>query len=312
MDQNQDLDNIDYTYKHLFKAKWIITALCICFLVLVSVIPIGDKFDAVIQKAITSSGCPIKYSNYEFKFFAPRIELSNLLIPRRCTNLSQDINLEKTALYLQGPSFSPLGFAMRLKTQYGTSPIDAKLIVGFSSITVHIKNDPKDQQNWNVINLADIGKLQKNFKVAGHIHLSNVYTQLTYAGQIANLKLNVASKDFKIPGQNIQIFKIGTIDIGNMLLQAELKNGSSLELKQFTLGKDGSAIIANFKGSSKLKMRRIKESTLKIRGELALSPKFQEKYAWTNILLGKFDKKDNYYQIEVSGKFGSPKFTSAR
>jgi len=311
---NNELKDVDYSIRHLFQPKVILLIIFILVYSAISALEILKVWDQKIKQSVQSiPGCPIQFSDYHYEFFMPKIIINNISINQRCFRSQKNLNLSKLTINILGPSFSPFGVALRLKTNYQSNSINSKVVLGFSSLALLMESQKSDHStSENIIDLSEISDFIPAVKLQGHIHIDHLFTEVSYGGLLNELRFNIASNDLKLPTQSINIFKVETIDIGSLLLQGELSDKKNLSLHKFTLGKEKSPIIANFSGSANLNQKMIAQSTLNIKGELGLSPEFQEKYAWTNFVFGKFDKKDKFYQIEVKGKIGSPQFNSPR
>ncbi len=311
-----EIKDIDYSLRGIFSFKKILILIIVSSLIIVNSIPFKDKVDSIIYGTLTNiPGCKINFSSYEFSYFLPKIIFKDLNFAKGCFGLSRSMSFSKSDIYILGPSLYPFGFAFRTQLKYLNSKVDAEIITGISELTLLMEttiDDRSDKDKHNIIDISDFKNLVQGPKLKGKIYLSNIFANIGYNGAIKDTKINIASKNLIIPTQTISIVNIQKIELGPVLLQAEMVTDSKLKLVKLTVGDDKSPIIAHFTGDIKFNKRNINHSPLNFRGELGLSEDFQEKYSWTNLVFSSFDKKDKFYQIEVKGNLESPIYRSAR
>ena len=153
--------------------------------------------------------------------------------------------------------------------------------------------------------LSEVSKfLPAGVKLNGDVQVD----ALVKAGQngINDLNLKAASKNFIIPAQNIMGFALSTLNIKNLLLKAKMESNNMVRLTDLILGDDNSPIRGNLKGTIRLNQRNINASPIDLVGEVAFSQDFLDKYAIIGMVMNQFDKKDDFYQIQLKGALGSP------
>lgn len=296
-------ESIDYKLNFLKLPKWILSLGVFFLLTLFMYFPIGIKIDNTIHGALKSiPDCSISMKNYALKLFFPRVVLSEIKLPKRCIGGTQDLLLKEVSIYFRGLSFSPFGPVFKVETTYNKNPLSVFFNIGMSSIAIKIKD--------NNLNLRKFSAFIPKVKLAGTVNVNGLL--LTDMKSIKEIKLSLVSKDFLIPSQKISGFKLSSMKVNSLLLQAETTGKNKLKLKKFVIGDEEAPIRANFSGKIKLNDRRILNSTLDLTGELAFSKEFEDKYSLILLFMNKFDKKDNFYQIRIKGPLASPKTSSPR
>ena len=94
----------------------------------------------------------------------------------------------------------------------------------------------------------------------------------------------------------------------NLFIKAQQTQGQKLEIEQFVLGNAQSPIKANFKGHIMLNMRQPTHSAMVLKGEVFLSEEFLTEFALIKLFLDRFTKKDEYYQLTITGTMSNPSF----
>lgn len=302
---NNGIENIDYSMPFLKSKRFLIIIISIFTLTLLSGFSITNKVDSVIAQVLNANPrCPITMSNYEFKFFLPRVEINNISIPNHCVgSTGTDLRIKKLNLYFRGFSFSPLGPHFKLETTVNKNPLTAYITMGISNTLIRLTDNTLSLQNFK--DFIPMVKLKGDIKLDALINLVNF--------KLDTLMLNARSNNFKIPSQNIMMLNIMQLNIDHLKLIIDTdKPSSNIKIKEFILGKEGSAVELNLKGNLKLNQRKLTQSLLRLAGELKVSPDVVTKYPLIKIFLDSFDKKDDYYQVEVSGPLSRPNMIKRR
>jgi type II secretion system protein N len=304
--------NIDYSLGFLKSPKFIIVAAVIFTLTLLSNLTVKERLNSLIYSSLTGiPGCPIEFSDYRVEFFFPKIILDKVNIKKSCIrSLSENLKIKELSLSFTGLSFSPFGPSFKVRTEVFSSKIEAAIVPSFSSFAILLASDTSTKAN--IINLDSLSSLIPNVKLAGDINITAAHIDMSYQKKLNDLTLNITSKNFTIPAQTIILFKIEEQPINSFLLQITSTNKSKLKINKLILGDEKSPLIADFSGDLALNMRQPRSSKINIKGELSLSDKFLEKYAFIQMYMNQFDKKDKFYQIQVKGPLTRPKLSSAR
>ena len=299
-----DLEKINYDLRFLKKPKWILFLFLMFFFVIITSFPLTKKIDSLIFGALSSNPrCPIILESYEINFFPlPHLALSNLSIPNRCMNGGTgNLVIPDLRAYFRGPSLFPLGVSFKIETQINQNPIEVFTTAGFNHYVISLKE--------NKIALDKLASFIPQVQLAGDVILDAHVEIEKNAMSVLNLKLQ--SKNFAIPSQTIQGFVLQRMNIKNLFITAVTEN-RTLSLNQFILGDESSPLRSNFKGKIILNRTNIKSSTLNLTGEVAVAEKMLEENFILKSYLGQFDKKDNFYQLKITGPMMRPSVKTNR
>lgn len=294
---------IDYSFPQLGKSRWILIGVSVFLLGLVLYFPFMFKVKSVVKTQLNKiPGCAVDYEDIQLEFLLPKIIVKDLVLPRSCFGKFGDpLRMDNVFLYFRGLSFSPFGPHFKLETNVNGLPISSYLTAGIGGIAVNVKE--------NILDLKNLKPLIPELNLLGKVTIDAL---VKLKGQKLNdFKLNIRSKNFTLPGQNIKGFKLGTMRLNNLLLKADM-DGNKLKIENFILGDQDADIRANFKGDLKLNQKNMASSQMDLKGEVAFSNNFLEKYAIIKLVMNKFDKKDEFYQIKLTGPLTNPKPSSAR
>lgn len=298
----KEIEDIDYSFPKLGKLKWVV--LCtslILFFVFIS-FPISNTIESNIKKTLSSiPGCQIKYQDTEFEIFLPKFIVNNVSLPMSCFgNSGIPINLKEVTLYFRGISFSPFGPTFKIETSLLNNPINAYLSAGIGGIAFNMQD--------NQINLSKFESLAPNLKLSGNI-LINALVKSDF-NTLSDLKVVIQSKDFLIPSQSIVGLKIPDLALNNIYLKTAMDKKQKVKINEIIIGDTQASIRANFKGDLQLNQRNMVNSSLNLTGEVAFAPEFLETFAIIKLFMNKFTKKDEFYQIKVTGPLMALKTSS--
>ncbi len=304
--QDPLLSKIDYKLPLKGKSKWgiILAFSFICGFILY--FPLIHIVSNIIQKQITSiPNCPMTLKEVKFEVFLPKLILEKVRIPKGCSNTANDIQISTITLNFRGISFSPLGPHFLLETKIFDTNFSSYQSIGLSTQTLNIKENKLKAdfiENFLPPNVSI--DLDGDILIDAFISIQSM--------KMNKIKASIRSRNLMLPAQTLNIGglpqRIPNLVINNLLLKLDMDNGDKLEIQEVILGDEYSPIRLNIKGDISAISKGFSNSRLNIKGELAFSKEFIEQYSIIQLFLGKFDKKDEFYQINVSGPISNPKF----
>jgi type II secretion system protein N len=189
-----------------------------------------------------------------------------------------------------------------LETDLFKNPIEAYITTGLSAQAVSVQE--------NIIDSAKLKRLFPQVKLSGKVKVDSV-VKMDKKG-IYDLKLAIQSKDFALPAQSIMGFKLPTLKMNSLFLKAEMNKKNNIKVHDFILGDTDSPIRASFKGDIALNQRFMAASKLNLKGEVAFAQHFLEKFAIIKLFMNKFTKKDEFYQLQLTGPLNRPQAVSPK
>ena len=294
----EQLQDIDYQYPKHGKFRWLTAIFILFFLTLFSYFPISYKIKAMIKKQLSSiPGCPMDYVDIKTEFFLPKFIIKDLTLPCRCfgKRAGTPLKLEEVFLHIRGLSFSPFGPHFMLETKVLDNNISAYITTGMSGIALNIRE--------NLIDAKVINKFVTQIKLSGKIKV-DAHVEMGQKG-LKEFKLNLRSNNLVIPPQKVAGLTLYTLKLNDLLVQAVLED-RKLKIKDIIIGDANSPVRANYKGHINVSSGNFTNSTIDLKGEIKLSNKFIEDYSLLKFVLTKFDKKDDFYQINFKGPLLRP------
>lgn len=292
----RQLDQVDY---QTGVKKIVLVASLIGFFFLAFLInfPISSRIQSLVKAELAKlPGCNPNFNGLSFGLFFPKIILTDVQIPSSCFGENNEpILMRDLSLHFLGPSFFPLGVALKVSADLNGQPISIRYSTGISSQVIKIDEDS--------LNLAKVMSVIPSLpKLEGHLKID---MRLEMAQQqIQDIKLLAESKDFMIPPQGLGDFRLPRINVGDFSLKMQSEGPRKVIVDQFVLGKAEAPIRANFKGNINLVPANMAYSAVDLKGEAAFSPEFLESFSILNLMLGQFSQKDGFYQIRLGGTLG--------
>lgn len=299
-----ELEKLNYSLSFLKRPKYILLLVIMFFVVIFINFPIAKKIDSLIFGALSSNpSCPINMDAYEINVFPlPHLKINDLSVPNRClAGGPGNLVIPELKAYFRGPSLFPLGVSFKIETEINKNPIEALATLGSNNYIFSLSD--------NKISLDKLGAFIPQVQLAGdiftaaHVEIEN--------GVLSVLNLKLQSKNFTIPSQEIQGFIIQSMNIKNLFLTAVTEK-NTLNINQFILGDESSPLRSEFKGKIIMNKKNLKASTLNLSGQVAIIEKMLEENFILKSYLSQFDKKDNFYQIQISGPLMRPSVKSKR
>ena len=293
------LDTIDYSFK--VKKYILIILIPILFLFsFLSFFPISGKVNDVILSALKSSGCPATFTQLDIEFLLPKVIISDLAVPKRCTGGAEDLFFKKITINYHLISFSPFGIPFKADTRLYGQDISLHYVQGFGKQTVRLKDQKLD--------LSKLSPLFPQLKMKGGVTVDMRAGLADNA--LKDLTMKASSGNFELPGQNIQGFALPHLNIKDLFVDIETGDDSQLRINKLIVGgaNQDSPIRANFVGNVKLAPANTMNSTLALSGEVKLSDSLKQSIPLLEMMLENYAIKDGFYQLKIGGTLGAPTF----
>lgn len=298
MSEPKEHQEIDYSFPKIGTFKFVLLCLFLILFFTISTFPISKTIDGLIQQSLNAvPNCNIHYKDYKFELFMPKVVFSNLNFPSSCFgNSGESIELKKVNLLFRGLSFAPFGPSFKVETEFLKNPINAYIAAGIGEVALNFSN--------NTIKLSSFQSFMPQLQIDGNLTY-NLLVKSNY-NDLSDLKVVIQSKDIQIPSQKIMGLNIPNSSINNFYLKADFDKSKKLKLKDLIIGDTKASIRANFKGDLRPNFRSFSSSFLSLKGEVAFEKDFLEKVP-VGIFMSSFNKKDEFYQINLEGPLNNIK-----
>jgi type II secretion system protein N len=298
------IEESDYPSIPLARKKIIAVFIGLSLLSFIYAFPFNQKLENIIRNSVRiAAGCNLNFKELKFEFLLPKIVINDLNLPSSCIGGdSSSLNFKQLRLYFRGPSFSPLGIALKLETQFLKTDVNVYLALGLNSQTIKL-----EQQ---FINFAQLSEFIPEVKINGQLELNGVVK--LHKNNLEQISGYIRSQDVIFPPQNIQGFNTPELSPRNFIvkLETDVNNSEHVNIQEFIIGDQSANIRAKFNGKIFLNNRSLAYSRLDLKGEFALSPDIIKEFAIIESLLSSYNKTDEFYQVQIIGTLNSPSIRS--
>lgn len=290
-------EHLKYQFPKISKKKWTLLLVSVLVTSFWLNFPLEQKLENLIAAQIKNiPGCPIHYESLSFELFMPKIKINKVIVEGRCLSSPNPLKINHLDLYFRGPSFSPMGPHFKIMTKAYNTPLEAYLTLGLSGVTVNLQ----DQK----VKLSNLSALTGQVAARGDIVINAFLTAGT--SDLKELNLQIQSKNFKLPPQNIMGLQVPELNLNNLFLRAKKGEKNKIIIEKLLLGAEESPIKLISKGTIFLNINNPKMSQVNIPSEAYFSKEFLESFGLIKLYLDKFTKKDEYYQFVLKGSLLSP------
>lgn len=257
-----------------------------------------DKIRSIINKSLViNTKCRASFNQLE----SEPITLGYNLIDFSTTgNCDKKLSaLKSVYVGFRGVSFTPLGLRLKSILQVeNLGPIEMTLSLGLKEFEI-LASDQKISLA-NAVSLLD-APLKLSGKSIINAALFGKYSRLE-GGDIS-----IKIKNLKVKQQEIQSFIVPQINLQNNNINVKITKANTLKVNSISLGSPSDILEILAQGEVK-NFNNPKNSQLKIEGKFNFKQEFNDKIPLLNLLLNGKNKKQGYYQFDLSGKAHSPKF----
>jgi len=301
MTEINSLDDINYKSPSKFKT-FLVGVLGFILLVIgfLNYYPVGDAIKKVIRTQMAGSGCNPDFGDLSINPLLLKIEVTELSLPSRCFNQAgKPLNLPFVSINYHLISFLPLGLPFRVDTQIEGNPLSIHFVAGIGEQLIRVKD-----QKLSLSKLLPL--VAPEFKIAGDLTV-DLSMSSTYQGTMTGMNLKAVSKNFTIPGQNIQGFELPNLRVGEIFVEASSENPPRIVIEKLIAGNPNSPIRANFKGRIDLQEGNPAFSPMELVGEVNFSPSLKESIGILDLLMEPYPQRDGFYQVKIGGTLGAPR-----
>lgn len=262
--------------------------------------PVGDAIKKVIRTQLANSGCNPDFADLSINPLLLKVEVTELSLPARCFNRpGKSLNLPFLTFNYHLISFLPLGLPFRVDTELEGNPLSVHFVAGIGEQLIRIK----DQK----LALAKLLPLfAPEMKIAGDLTV-DLTMSTTYEGAMTGMSVKAVSKNFAIPGQNIQGFELPNLRVGEIFVEASSDNPPRITIEKLIAGNPNSPIRANFKGRIDLQEGNPAFSPMELVGEVNFSKELKESIGILELLMEPYPQRDGFYQVKIGGTLGAPR-----
>jgi hypothetical protein len=255
-----------------------------------------NKF--LLAKLSNNSSCPIQFEKAELSYIMPKITVQKPVVMGACFGqYSNKLLLNDIKIGFHSPSFAPPGIRLHVSASSGKSYINLYPVISIFSQNVKIEKTVIDTQIFAPLTSNNLSPISGFLSLEGFFEFQS--------GTITGGELEVVSKNFSIPSQNIKGFELTQLNLETLNLTAHFTDKDNLSIDRIQIGKRDAPIELMMKGNLKVAQGDFMGSRLTLNGNLKLSEYILLNFSFIKLFLPTGNTSGNY-EIKLNGPLRSP------
>lgn len=258
-----------------------------------------DRINKYLQTTLgNNQACPIQFEKAELAYFMPKVTIKKPVILGACFGqFNNRLEFRDIKLGLHSPSFYPVGVRLHLEATSGKSYINLYPVLSIFSQNVKIEKTVIDTQLFAPMTETNLSPVSGQISIEGFFEFKS--------GTITDGELDIASKNFSLPSQNIKGFELTQLNLETLKVSAHFSDAQTLLIDRIQIGKPNAPIELNLKGQVKIRENDFMGSNLTLNGNLKLSEYILVNFAFIKLFLPESNTSGNY-QMKINGPLRNP------
>lgn len=297
--QYNEINEENYAPIFWTKSRLVFIGLFILFIGFLANFSIEDRINKTLQNLLGSNtSCPILFERAELGYFLPKIIVRKPIISGACFGqFNNQLAMKDLKISFHSPSFYPLGLRLHIEAISNKTKINLFPVVSLFSHSIKIENTIIDSQFFAPMTKNNQSPISGNFSVEGFFEFKS--------GSIVDGEIDIASKNFSVPSQNIQGFELTKMNLQEFRISAKFVDSTDINVEKIQIGTRSSPVEMNLKGKIKVSASDFLGSKLILDGKLRLSPVTLTTFAFLKLFLPPDNTSGNYL-MKLNGTLRSP------
>ncbi len=297
--QYNEISEETYAPKYWTKARLILIGIVLLFFGFLVNFSLEERVNKYLQTTLGSNAaCPIQFEKIELSYFLPKMIMRRPVILGACFGqYANRLEFKDIKVAFHSPSFYPVGLRLHIEALTGRSKINLFPVVSLFSQNVKIENTIIDTQLFAPMTQMNLSPVSGSMSVAGFLEFKS--------GKINDGELQIVSKNFSLPSQNIQGFELTQLNLNTLRIFAKFNGPDTLTIEEIKLGETKAPVELTLKGTLKLNHENIMASNLTLSGPLKLSEYMLVNFAFLKLFLPA-NNTSGTYTLKINGPLGNP------
>ena len=297
--QYNEINEDNYAPLFWTKARLIIIGILILLAGFLSNLSLEDKLNRFLQSQLSSNqACPIQFEKAELGYFLPKVTLRKPLILGACFGqYNNQLALKDLKISLHSPSFYPVGIRLHVEVTSKKTKINLYPVLSLFTYNVKIDDTIIDSDFFAPMTASNHSPISGTMSIEGFFEFK--------AGSVVDGEIDIVSKNFVLPSQNIQGFELTKINLHEFRLSAKFTDRNEITVEKLQLGTTAAPVYINLNGKVKVEQSDFMGSKLILDGKLKLSNSILTSFAFLKLFLPA-DNTSGSYQMKINGTLRSP------
>ncbi len=296
--QYNELSEDIYGPKYWTKSKLIVTGIILLVFGFLFNFSLEDKINKWLLATLSSNeACPIVFEKAELSYFLPKINIKKAVILGSCFGqMNSKLPLNEFKIAVSGPSFYPPGIKLHVSITEGRTKLNLFPTLSPFSQYVEIEDSKIDSQIFAAMTSDNKSPIAGILAIDGSLKFSS--------GTIVDGYLNIQSRDFYLPAQNIKGFEMTKINLNRLIFKAHFSNQTTMQIDQIQIGQANMPIELKLKGNLLINPSSFIMSQLQLNGMLHLANEILTNFSFLKLFLPEGNTSGTY-QMRLTGPLGN-------
>lgn len=297
--QYNEINEETYAPKYWTKARLTVIGIVLLILGFLINFSLEEKVNKYLQTTLSSnSSCPIQFEKAELAYFLPSLTLKKPVVLGACFGqYNNRLEFRDIKIAFSSPSFYPVGLRFHIEAFSGKTKINLYPVISLFSHSVKIEDTLVDTKIFAPMTAANLSPISGTLSVEGFFEFKD--------GAINDGVLDIASKNFTLPSQNIQGFELTELKLETLKISAHFQDAGLLIIDNLQVGKSNAPIELKLKGDMKVSKNDFMGSMLNLAGDLKLSQHILINFAFIKLFLPASNTSGNY-KMKINGPLRNP------
>lgn len=297
--QYNELNEEIYGPKYWTKSRLILTGVVLLLFGFLFNFSLEEKINKLlIAKLSGNEACPIVFEKVELSYFLPKVIIKKAVILGSCFGQPNNkLPLQDVIIAFSSPSFYPPGIKLHVYIKEGKTEINLYPTFSPFSQYIDIENTKIDNKIFAAMSSDGKSLIAGTLIIEGTLKISS--------GTLEDGKLQITSKDFHLPAQNIKGFEMTLLNLKHLDISAHFTNKTTMQINHIEIGQPGSPIELKLKGNLIINPLSFINSELQLSGPLKLSNYFLVNFPFIKQLFLPAENTSGTYQIKINSPLGN-------
>ncbi len=297
--QYNEINEDNYAPLFWTKPRLIFIGILILIVGFIGNFSLEDRVNRLLQAQLGSNpACPIQFERAEIGYFLPKIIMRRPVILGACFGqFNNQLEMKDIKIAFHSPSFYPVGIRLHIEAASLNTKINLYPVLSLFSHNVKIEN--------TIIDSPFFAPMTRNNQspIAGALSIEGFFE--FKSGTIVDGEIDIVSKNFSLPSQNIQGFELTKINLQEFRISAKFTDKSEIAVEKLQIGSISSPVVIGLKGKIKVDQADFMGSKLILDGKLKLSTVMLTNFAFLKLFLPAENTSGNY-QMKINGTLRNP------
>ncbi len=297
--QYNELSEEIYTPRYWTKARLFVIGFFLLFFGFMINFSLEERLNKFLQTKLgQNASCPIQFEKVELGYIPPKMTMKKPVILGACFGQANNrLEFQDIKVALHSPSFYPVGLRLHVEGRSGQSYINLYPVISVFTQNVKIEKTRLDAQIFSAMTEANLSPVSGMLSVEGFFEFKG--------GVVQDGDIDIVSRNFSLPSQNIKGFELTQINLETLNLSAHFLNAETISVDRIQVGKNNAPVELNLKGQIKVNQADFMGSVTTLTGSMKLTNYILTNFSFLKLFLPESNTSGTY-QLRIEGPLRNP------